>query len=625
MTEISELHLLPPVKDLVPGQGSFSFKGETVVAVMADPINDVWPIALRLRETLSHTLGDHIEILAGSSVSVPDVMLRLEQAAPVASHEQGYTLKIEPDRIVVNATSVQGLHHGVSTLIQVVAASGRDLPCLDILDWPDFEVRGVLFDVSRDRVPTMDTLYRMVDELAALKINHLQLYTEHTFAYKSHPDVWAHASPITAEEMVALDSYCRDRNIELVPCQATLGHMHRWLRHPRYAGLAEVEGFDPPRLWGSYPFSLCPVDPGSLDLVRSIYEELLPCFTSPLVNACLDEADDVGSGRSKVACEERGPGEVYLEYVEAVRDEIVSRGGQMLMWADRLAEYPDLIQRLPDDVTPLIWGYIGSDEPFATQAPLFADAGLAFYVCPGTWSFATVAGASDRALANMAGAARHGAAHGARGYLVTDWGWTQWGTIQPLAVSRFWLAVGAAHGWAGSRIDHETLLKGVGRQVLGDSTGGIGLLAYEMGNFYQRFPSGLFNASLLFEALREPERSLRTIGQVSEKTLLEATSELATLSRRIEATDLGPDGEQGRRELQLTIRLLDFACQRLLHTYDHPSSPALEDLRAELDELIEEFAEVWLRRFRPGGLLGTVKRFDGLLSTCDHGEGKGME
>ena len=43
-----------------------------------------------------------------------------------------------------------------------------------------------MFDVTRDRVPTMATLYELVDLLASLKINQLQLYSEHTFAYHGH-------------------------------------------------------------------------------------------------------------------------------------------------------------------------------------------------------------------------------------------------------------------------------------------------------------------------------------------------------------------------------------------------------------------------------------------------------
>jgi hypothetical protein len=101
-----------------------------------------------------------------------------------------------------------------------------------------------MIDVSRDKVPTLATLFMLVDLFAELKINQLQLYTEHTFQYANHPDVWRDASPITPAEIRQLDEYCRARFIELVPNQNSFGHMARWLKHPRYAALAEApDGF----------------------------------------------------------------------------------------------------------------------------------------------------------------------------------------------------------------------------------------------------------------------------------------------------------------------------------------------------------------------------------------------
>src|SRR5207249_262241 len=93
----------------------------------------------------------------------------------------------------------------------------------EIEDWPDFPVRGAMLDISRDKVPTMETLFQLVDELAEWKINHLELYMEHTFAYRNHRVVWEHASPMTGEEIERLDAYCGERFIELVPNQNSFG------------------------------------------------------------------------------------------------------------------------------------------------------------------------------------------------------------------------------------------------------------------------------------------------------------------------------------------------------------------------------------------------------------------
>jgi spore maturation protein CgeB len=55
------------------------------------------------------------------------------------------------------------------TFAQLLRQYGALLPVLHIEDYPDFPARGVMLDVSRDKVPTMKTLFDLVDLLARLK------------------------------------------------------------------------------------------------------------------------------------------------------------------------------------------------------------------------------------------------------------------------------------------------------------------------------------------------------------------------------------------------------------------------------------------------------------------------
>ena len=75
------------------------------------------------------------------------------------------------------------------------------------------------------------------------------------------------------------------------------------------------------------PFSLCPLDPGSLQLVRSLFDELLPHFSSKQFNVGCDETFDLGQGRSKEECERRGTERVYLDYLLQIHKR--SRGARL--------------------------------------------------------------------------------------------------------------------------------------------------------------------------------------------------------------------------------------------------------------------------------------------------------
>ena len=180
----------------------------------------------------------------------------------------------------------------------------------------------------------------------------------------------------------------------------------RWLIHPDYAQLAEVSGSlkAPWRLEES-PFSLCPVDPGSLFFISSLYDELLPFFSSRLMNAGCDETFDLGHGRSKAACSQHGTGQVYLNYLLSIYHDLKKRGFTMQFWGDIVLRYPDLIPQLPKDLIALDWGY-EADYPFETQAAQFTTAEIPYYVCPGTSSWCSIAGRTEIALGNLTNAAQ---------------------------------------------------------------------------------------------------------------------------------------------------------------------------------------------------------------------------
>ena len=154
---------------------------------------------------------------------------------------QSFRLRIAPGGVRVEAEDRAGLFYAVQALRSLCAGTDTSrLPCLTAEDAPDFPVRGLMLDVSRDKVPTMHTLFALVDLLASLRYNQLQLYVEHTFAYPGHEEVWQNASPFTPEEIRTLDAYCAARCIELIPNQNSFGHLERWLAHPRYRVLAEL-------------------------------------------------------------------------------------------------------------------------------------------------------------------------------------------------------------------------------------------------------------------------------------------------------------------------------------------------------------------------------------------------
>ena len=605
---------LPAPRSVDMRQGTLTLTdGKLILLDSADP-QALRFAAARFQHGLRERFGLTWETVASRSTPRDHIALTL-RVTPDHPHPQGYDLAIAPDGITVEARDDAGIFYGVCTLIQLLdsCTSCSALDALHITDWPDFPARGVMLDVSRDKVPTMDTLFTLVDMLAGWKINQLQLYIEHTFAYRHHPEVWANASPFTGQEMLDLDAYCRERHIELVPNQNSFGHMERWLKLPRYLPLAEIDhDFDVP--WGKHagPFSLCPIDPGSLELVRGLFDELLPHFTSHMFNVGCDETFDVGQGRSEDECAARGSGRVYLDFLLKVYREVKARDHTMQFWGDIIIEHPDFIPDLPKDSIALEWGY-QAQHPFDDHGAKFAASSIPFYVCPGTSSWCSLAGRTDNAIGNLLSAAENGLKHGATGYLNTDWG--DYGHWQVLPVSYLGFVAGAAYSWALEANRNLDLPRVLSLYAFRDPTGSMGRVAYDLGNVYRVIGPELHNASVLFRVLQWPLDKVHTLykdlsGAAFHHAIDAIDQAMLPLS---DAQIARPNAGLIMQEFILTARLLRHACRRALLALEEDPAQAAQ-LRRKLDrdmlELIPQYRKVWLSRNRPGGLADSVARFE---------------
>lgn len=536
--------------------------------------------------------------------------------------QDAYSLRLDAAGGEIVASSPCGLFRGLTTLSQWVALHREGaVPGIAVEDAPDLRHRGFLLDISRDRVPTMETLFALIEHMADWKLNQLQLYTEHTFAYAGHQVVWRGASPLTPDEIDTLDAFCRERFIELVPNQQSFGHMHRWLVHERYRPLAEVpEGIEHPFSDKREPFGLCPTDPGSLDLLADLYAQLLPHFSSRSFNVGLDETLDLGRGRSAQACRERGRRAVYLDFLNAVRDLAARHDRRIQFWADVLLADGEAAPVVPSDATPLVWGY-EADHPFARDLSRLADRASHVYVCPGTSSWMSLSGRLTNALGNLAAAARAARTAGAAGMLVTDWG--DHGHLQPLPVSYPALLAGAGFAWRGERTDLTTHQLGALLDVHAFPAlpgGGAALCA--LGDVYSATGVELKNSSVLFPLLVFPDRDLE---HVTYQHLTPDGLERAEWAAKAVVPTSGdpsdPSGAQLEREIEWVAALLQVACRLGRARLEVGRAVPVQDLPAAVRRrlldayapLVATHGPLWLSRSRPGGRQDSVARLERLL------------
>lgn len=553
---------------------------------------------------------------SGSAASAAHPVHQPDPSLPA----EGYVLDIGDQGTSLRHADAAGLRYGTETLRQLRHQFGERIPGLRIEDHPDLRVRGYMLDISRGRVPTMGYLRRLVDLLALLRINQLQLYTEHTFAYAAHEVVWRDASPLTAEEVCQVDAWCQEAGIELVANQNCFGHMEHWLAHEPYRQLAECpDGY---QLHGAHraPTTLEPTE-ASADLALSLFHELLANFTSRTVNIGCDETQEVGRGRSAARVAQVGSTEVYVEHLLRLATPLVQDGFQVQFWGDMLYRHPDVMGRLPQGVMPVPWTYEAAraveDLPlavrnrmaeagvdaadfvsgFAPQIPTFAGAPFPFLVAPGTSTWSSLIGRLDNAYGNLDDAADSARRAGAQGVLITEWG--DGGHLQPPSAGFPPIAYGAAQAWCRTANQDLDVAAALDAHVFADDGHRLGAMLDTVGRLWARTGRVTFNSSPINTALLSPAASdpppldvaaTRSALDTLEQALVDAAA----------ARPQAPDGPEVTTELAAALRLARHGVWRLLREADAPR-PTDAELRADLAEAIDAHVAAWDRRSRPGG------------------------
>jgi hypothetical protein len=593
---------------------------------------------------------------AGGAAFDAPVTATVDTALPA----QGYRLRTGPDGIDIRHSDAPGLRYALQTLDQLRADPGFPATGYDIADHPDFTVRGFLLDISRDRVPTRRTLERWLGILSLARFNQLEVYCEHTFAYRDHRQVWQDASPLTADDLRWLDSRCAALGIELVANQNTFGHMERFLRHEAHAHRAEnPDGFA--RGGRHHPPSTLAPTPGNAAFATSLLREITAAVRARRVNIGADEPFELGTGRSRERAARDGLGEVYLDYVTQVMRPWLEAGYTVEFWADVFGDHPELMGRTPPGAVPVVWQYDapsraaevlaapdgrelrawrdrGSDverlrDGFRGRARALREAGVPFWVAPGTGNWNSLLGRLDNAVENMVDAAEAGLESGAEGYLLTSWG--DHGMWDPPSVSFGPAVHGGAVSWcleANRRTDVAAVLNA---HVLLDPTGLTGTVLDRLGRLCEAFGVPMLNGSpvarALFPHVNPPMPGLpaaRALEDAAE-TLRECRRDLAV------AAPAAADGEVVRRELDHAAALAEFAVEVLAAQAQAQASagepsgggatscggpasaaavagPAARRLLRALPGLLDEQRACWLLRSRPGGLDDSLARIEPL-------------
>ncbi len=279
--------------------------------------------------------------------------------------EEQYYLFIEEDGIEISAATPAGYFYALQTLRQLLENNpDGKLPACSMLDYPRFEYRGILIDVSR-HFRSLDFLKRQIDMMARLKMNRLHLHLTDAAGWRMEidsyprltsyaawrtPATWkewwygdrqyveegtegAYGGYYTKEELRELVAYAADRYITIIPEIEMPGHSDEVL-----AAYPELRCSHLPERQGE----LCIGKEATFEMMQAILDEVIEVFPSEYIHIGGDEA----SKENWKLCEDcqRRMREEGLESVDELQSYMIhrieeylnARGRQIIGWDEIL-------------------------------------------------------------------------------------------------------------------------------------------------------------------------------------------------------------------------------------------------------------------------------------------------
>ena len=341
-----ELHLLPIPKQLSEIKGFFKIVDE--LKIRFSEVNSKEVILELISETLS-AFGSYKCSETAEEMPFDPNKFELPKTN---LQDETYCLKFVENSAIVIAESDKAIYYGVNTFLQLIKFLENQLivPNLEIQDYPSYQIRCITDQTSRNQIPTLENLKKVIKFLSQFKMNYHYLYLEDGYHFKVHPDIGKERGGYTEKEINDLQDYAQRYFMEIVPIFNSFGHQDNILmtEYPKYSHL------------GEFPGAACfNIANSEVKLfLTQLYEELCCAFTSNWLHLGLDETFDFGKHQTKTLVKQQGKGKTLLDFYKFLVALAREKGKtKIICYHDNILKEKELLENLSNDLIVFYWDY----------------------------------------------------------------------------------------------------------------------------------------------------------------------------------------------------------------------------------------------------------------------------
>lgn len=341
---------------VIPEPVSFKVNGDSPVFNLTDTVG--FEGACATENALDELTAFLREVFCFEGIGIGKEKIRLEISGEGKS--EGYSLRVERDRVTLTGNDEKGLFYAVQTLKQLLFQGQGSLPELEINDYPRFSVRGFMLDCGRYFF-TVEAVKQFIDMMALHKLNefHWHLSEDQGFrcqiegklllteigSYRSHTNFNSipHSGYYTKKDMLEVIAYAHSKHIKVIPEIDTPGHVKSMLAaYPELACFPR--DFSVSNFWGVKHDVLCPGKESTFEFMKELYDELTEIFTDGVVHLGGDEVPTV-RWKSCPHCQKRmkqekleTEEELHTYYLDRIASYLREKGVEVRMWNDTVKE-----------------------------------------------------------------------------------------------------------------------------------------------------------------------------------------------------------------------------------------------------------------------------------------------
>jgi hypothetical protein len=318
---------------------------------------------------LTRLLAEYFSVSGAPGLAAPQIVVRCEPLALPAGlaewqRAEAYALEVRDSGVTLRAEGTRGALFGVQTLRQMATVQAETLyvPQAQILDWPELRWRGWHL-IGPETSAAVPAARRVVDLLAALKLNWIALQIDNRLRYERDPRLSRGPDAPTKAELRALVTHAQSLGLEVIPMTQCWSHFSYFLAKDAFRHLAEVP--DPPEKAQHRFWNYCPRHPETHALLFGMIEEQLECFPGATIfHAGLDEITFEPIGQCE-RCRGTSGGVLLAEEIGRIHGFLKGRGLRLAMWGDQLLvehngkhfQTAEALPDIPRDVLVFDWHY----------------------------------------------------------------------------------------------------------------------------------------------------------------------------------------------------------------------------------------------------------------------------